>query len=106
MEGNELHWLVNISRTTLCYVPEKAIYIIFTVKTPNSHLSICFQLGAMLSKGLHWGFCIPSSCTPEDITVGLSEYLGNKHFVSVSVNNTDCHFDADKSFGAIDGASL
>ncbi|GFG33259.1 hypothetical protein Cfor_03997 [Coptotermes formosanus] len=63
-------------------------------------------LGSLLSKGLRWGFCIPSTCTSEDLAAELSEFIGNTSGVNVSVSNTDCHFDDHKSFNSADWLAI
>jgi hypothetical protein len=67
---------------------------------------LCLQLSSLLSKGLRWGFCIPSSCKSEDLEVALSEYIGNTAGVNVTVGNTDCHFDQRNSFSPVDWVAM
>ncbi|XP_069696172.1 nose resistant to fluoxetine protein 6-like [Periplaneta americana] len=59
-------------------------------------------LGALLSKGLRWGYCVPSSCTAEDVTVGLTQYLGEDINATAIVNGNDCHFEGTGSFSFLD----
>ncbi|PSN45482.1 hypothetical protein C0J52_08657 [Blattella germanica] len=42
------------------------------------------RLGSLLSRGLRWGYCIPSSCQPHDLAIGLSDYL-SAHITDVNV---------------------
>ncbi|KDR21236.1 Nose resistant to fluoxetine protein 6 [Zootermopsis nevadensis] len=63
-------------------------------------------LGSLLSKGMRWGICIPSSCTPEDLTVAMSAYFGNESGVNVSVNDTDCHTESANHFSSVDNAAI
>lgn len=62
-------------------------------------MTIHFQLDNLLSKGLHWGYCIPSTCNAEDLTAGLSDYLSRNlaNNVTVSVSDSACTANADGS---------
>ena len=72
----------------------------------QSQFGLCLQLSSLLSRGLRWGFCIPSSCKSEDLEVELSEYIGNTSAVNVTVGNTDCHFDQHNSFSPVDWVAM
>ncbi|PSN38332.1 hypothetical protein C0J52_12696 [Blattella germanica] len=47
-------------------------------------------VGAILAKGLRWGFCIPTSCTSENLRTHLTDYLGANGHINVDVQTPDC----------------
>ncbi|XP_069696171.1 uncharacterized protein [Periplaneta americana] len=59
-------------------------------------------LGAVVSKGLRWGFCSPLSCSAQDVRAGLSDILQQKFDVVVDM---DCHLEDPKPFGAVEWIS-
>jgi len=81
-------------------------FIVTYPRISNLKFGLCLQLSSLLSKGLRWGFCIPSSCKSEDLEVELSEYIGNTSGVNVTVSNTDCHFDQHNSFSPVDWVAM
>ncbi|KAJ9592892.1 hypothetical protein L9F63_015470, partial [Diploptera punctata] len=59
-------------------------------------------LGSLLSKGIRWSLCIPSSCTATNLQVHLQNELSGTSGTEVTVNDSDCSIHEEKPFTSLD----
>jgi hypothetical protein len=53
---------------------------------------------------VQWGFCIPSTCTAEDLEAGLKDFLNQD--VDVSLSELDCHTNKAKELKTMDYVAM
>ncbi|PSN45477.1 hypothetical protein C0J52_08661 [Blattella germanica] len=74
-------------------------YCLATISLLNTS---ALDLGALLSQGLRWGYCIPSSCNSTDISTGLSDHLSNITGIEVTVKDSDCSIFEETHYTLLD----
>ncbi|PSN45488.1 hypothetical protein C0J52_08658 [Blattella germanica] len=81
-------------------------YCLATFSPSNGNsTTLANALGNIVSQGLRWGFCIPSTCTSEDLSAGLTEILEDTN-LEVHINRADCVSNEPIPFTAADWIAI
>ena len=55
-----------------------------------------------MERGMKWGYCIPSTCSRQDLTDSLTDYIKPKDDLFIRVFETDCHYGGDMPYSVLD----